>query len=92
MSVCRCWFWRAIDQYGVVMDEILQPKRYKRAAIKLLRNLLRRFGLIPKRLITDKLSSHGTTKRKVALGLDHRSHKGLNNRAENSHLSFQNGN
>nr|WP_282154388.1 DDE-type integrase/transposase/recombinase [Ruegeria atlantica] len=56
----RCWLWHAIDQYCVVMDVILQPKRYKRAAIRLLRTLLRRLDLIPKRLITDKLNSHGT--------------------------------
>ena len=41
---------------------------------------------MPKRIITDKLRSYGAAKREVAPGLDLWSHKGLNNRAENSHL------
>ena len=44
---------------------------------------------MPKRIITDKLRSYGAAKREVAPGLDHWSHKGLNNRAENSHLPFR---
>ncbi|EAQ24894.1 IS6 family transposase [Roseovarius sp. 217] len=61
------WLWRAVDQHGVVLEEILQPKR----------------------IITDKLRSYGAAKREVAPGLDHWSHKGLNNRAENNHLPFR---
>ncbi|WP_438271167.1 IS6 family transposase, partial [Shimia thalassica] len=85
----RYWLWRAVDQHGVVLDEILQPKRDKRAAKRLLRSLIKRFGFIPKRIITDKLQSYGAAKREVAPGLDHWSHKGLNYRAENSHLPFR---
>ncbi len=83
------WLWRAVDQHGVVLDEILQPRRDKRAAKRLLRRLIKRLGFIPKRIITDKLRSYGAAKREVAPGLDHWSHKGLNNRAENSHLPFR---
>ena len=85
----KYWLWRAVDQHGVVLDEILQPKRDKRAAKRLLRRLIERLGFIPKRIITDKLRSYGAAKREVAPGLDHWSHKGLNNRAENSHLPFR---
>jgi len=83
------WLWRAVDQHGVVLDEILQPKRDKRAAKRLLVKLMKRHGFVPKRIITDKLRSYGAAKREVAPGLDHWSHKGLNNRAENSHLPFR---
>ena len=83
------WLWRAVDQHGVVLDEILQPKRGKRAAKRLLRRLIKRLGFIPKRIITDKLRSYSAAKREIAPGLDHWSHKGLNNRAENSHLPFR---
>ena len=83
------WLWRAVDQHGVVLEEILQPRRDERAAKRLLIKLMKRWGFVPKRIITDKLRSYGAAKREVALGLDHWSHKGLNNRAENSHLPFR---
>lgn len=83
------WLWRAVDQHGVVLEEILQSKRDKRAAKRLLVKLIKRWGFVPKRIITDKLLSYGAAKREVAPGLDHWSHKGLNNRAENSHLPFR---
>jgi putative transposase len=83
------WLWRAVDQHGVVHEEILQPRRDKRAAKRLLVKLMKRWGFVPQRIITDKLRSYGAAKREVAPGLDHWSHKGLNNRAENSHLPFR---
>ena len=79
------WLWRVVDQSGVLLDEVLQPKRDKRAARRLLKSLIKRHGL-PRRIVTDKLRSYGAAKREVAPGLNHRCHKGLNNRAENSHL------
>ncbi|WP_280960209.1 IS6 family transposase [Antarcticimicrobium luteum] len=51
------WFWRAVDQHGAVLDEILQSRRDKRAAKRLLRKLMKRAGSVPKRIITDKLRS-----------------------------------
>ena len=83
------WLWRAVDQDGVVLDEILQTRRDKRAAKRLLVRLMKRWGFVPRRIVTDKLRSYGAAKRDVAPGLDHWSHKGLNNRAENSHLPFR---
>jgi putative transposase len=50
---------------------------------------MKRAGFVPKRIITDKLRSYGAAKHEVAPGLDHWSHKRLNNRAENSHLPFR---
>jgi len=69
--------------------EILQPRRDKRATKRLLVRLMKRWGFVPRRIITDKLRSYGAAKRDVAPGLDHWSHKGLNNRAENSHLPLR---
>jgi putative transposase len=83
------WLWRAVDQSGIVLEEILQSRRDKRAAKRLLVKLIKRWGFVPKRIITDKLRSYGAAKREVAPGLDHWSHKGLNNCAENSHLPFR---
>src|SRR3954469_1686526 len=39
----------------------------------------------PRVMITDKLTRYGAAKREIMPGVEHRQHKGLNNRAENSH-------
>ena len=61
----------------------------QRAAKRLLTRLLRKQGCRPKRIITDKLRSYGAAKRTVMPDVEHRSHKGLNNRAENSHVPIR---
>ncbi|MBX8827508.1 DDE-type integrase/transposase/recombinase, partial [Ochrobactrum sp. SFR4] len=85
----KFWLWRAVDQHGIVLEEILQKRRDKKAAKRLLLALMKRYGFVPKRIVTDKLRSYGAAKAGVAPSLDHWSHKGLNNRAENSHLPFR---
>ena len=85
----KFWLWRAVDQNGLVLDEILQCRRNTKAAKRLLVRLMKKHTCVPKRFITDKLRSYGAAKREIAPGVDHRSHKGLNNRAENSHLPFR---
>ena len=87
----RCWLWRAVDQDGCVLDEIVQNRRNTKAARRLLMRLLKKQGMLPKRMITDKLRSYGAARRQIIPGVEHRSHKGLNNRAENSHLPFRKG-
>ncbi len=84
----KFWLWRAVDQEGIVLEEIFQTRRDKRAAGRLLKALIKQYGL-PRRIVTDKLRSYGAAKHEVASGLEHRSHNGLNNRAENSHLPFR---
>jgi putative transposase len=79
------WIWRAVDQTGMVLDALVQCRRDKRAAKRLLRKLLKRQCRAPRVMITDKLPSYGAAKRELMLGVEHRRHKGLNIRAENSH-------
>src|SRR5215212_7760314 len=79
------WLWRAVDQDGVVLDLLVQSRRDKRAARRLLRKLLKRQMRPPRVLITDKLASYGAARRELVPGVEHRQHRGLNNRAENSH-------
>ena len=83
------WLWRAVDQDGYVLDEILQSRRSTKAAKRLLVRLMKKQGTAPKRIITDKLPSYGAARREIMPGVEHRSHKGLNNRAENSHLPLR---
>jgi putative transposase len=85
----RHWLWRAVDQDGYVLDEIVQTRRGTKAAKRLLKRLLRKQGCPPRRMITDKLGSYAAARRQVMPDVEHRSHKGLNNRAENSHLPFR---
>jgi putative transposase len=68
-----------------VLDILVQSRRNAKAAERLLRKLLKKQGIAPRVMITDKLASYGAAKRAVMPGVEHRQHKGLNNRAENSH-------
>src|ERR687889_1947765 len=79
------WLWRAVDQDGVVLDVLVQRRRDQRAAKRLLRKLLKRQTRVPRVMITDKLASYSAAKADVMPSVEHRRHKGLNNRAENSH-------
>ncbi|WP_201838566.1 IS6 family transposase [Microvirga zambiensis] len=85
----RHWLWRAVDQDGYVLDEIVQTRHDTKAAKRLLKRLLKKQGCAPKRLITDKLGSYAAARRQIMPRVEHRSHKGLNNRAENSHLPLR---
>ena len=55
----------------------------------MLTRLMKKQGIAPKRIITDKLPSYAADRRQVMPNVEHRSHKGLNNRAENSHLPLR---
>jgi len=79
------WLWRAVDQHGVVLDILVQSHRNAKAAKRLLRKLLKKQGIAPRVMITDKLATYGAAKREIMPGVEHRQHKGLNNRSENSH-------
>jgi len=83
------YLWRAVDQDGYVLDEIVQIHRNTKAARRLLTRLLSKQGRPPKRIITDKLGSYGAAKAAVMPNVEHRRHKGLNNRAENSHVPIR---
>ena len=74
-----------MDQHGTVLDILVQSRRDKRAAKRLLRKLLKKQMRPPRVMITDKLASYGAAKKEIMPGVEHRQHKGLNNRAENSH-------
>ena len=83
------WLWRAVDQDGYILDEIVQTRRDTEAAKRLLTRLLKKQGCPPRRMITDKLGSYAAARRQIMPAIEHRSHKGLNNRAENSHLPLR---
>ena len=79
------YLWRAVDDEGEALDVIVQPRRDRKAALKLMRRLLKRQGYLPDVIVTDRLRSYGAALRD--LGLTHRHVTGgrSNNRAEVSH-------
>src|SRR5438445_3144739 len=81
----RHWLWRAVDKHGVVLDVLVQQRRDQLAAETFLRRVLAAAGSEPRVVITDKLASYPPALRQVQPSSEHRRHKGLNNRAENSH-------
>ena len=79
------YLWRAVDQDGNVLAILVQSRRNKGAAKTFFRKLLTGCQYVPRVLITDKLGSYEAAKQEVMPSVEHRKHKRLNNRAENSH-------
>ncbi|MDJ0467165.1 IS6 family transposase [Streptomyces sp. H27-C3] len=79
------YLWRAVDADGNVLDILVQSRRDTAAARRFFRKLMEGTGSVPRVVVTDKLRSYGAAHREVMPSVEHRSHKGLNNRAENSH-------
>lgn len=86
----KMWHWRAVDDEGEILDVLIQKRRNKHAALKLLRKLLKNQGVHPETITTDKLASYGAAVRELGLKGVHRP-GGMreNNRAENSHLAIR---
>ena len=86
----RMYLWRAVDDEGEVLDILVQKRRNKAAALKLLRRLLKNQGVHPETITTDKLASYRAAARELGL-ISHHRPGGMreNNRAENSHLDIR---
>ncbi len=79
------WLWRAVVRDGFVLDILVQSGRDRAAAQRLMRKLLKKSARAPRVVITDKPKSYGAAHKDMGLHMEHREHKGQNNRAENSH-------
>ena len=62
----RMYLWRAVDHEGEVLDMLVQRRRDSRAALRLMRKLLKKQGFAPKLVITDKLRSYAAAFRSAA--------------------------
>ena len=83
----QMYLWRAVDAEGEVLDVLLQAKRDKHAAGKLMRKLLKKQGIVPSEWVTDKCPAYGAALRDLGLdGARHLRGKRMNNRAESSHV------
>jgi putative transposase len=85
----RMYLWRAVDHEGEVLDMLVQRRRNKRAAVRLMRKLLKKQGFTPKLLTTDKLGSYGSAFRHLHLTCRHEQGLRKNNRVENSHQAVR---
>lgn len=81
----RLYLWRAVDDEGEVLDFLVQRRRDRNAAIRLMRKLLRKTTVVPELLMTDKLRSYGAAFRDIGLTAGHEEGLRNTNRAENSH-------
>jgi transposase-like protein len=81
----RMYLWRAVDAEGEILEVLVQAKRDTRAAIRLMRKLLKKQGA-PRVLVTDRLRSYGAAFRERGLSAEHVQAKRTNNRAESSHV------
>src|ERR1700726_2829881 len=89
MVVRIVYLWRAVDHEGEVLDVLVQRRRDSRAALRLMRKLLKKQGFVPKLLVTDKLRSYGSAFRQLQLTCPHEQGLRKNNRAENSHQAVR---
>jgi len=85
----QIYLWRAVDAEGEVLDVLVQKRRNKRAALRLMRRLLRNQGVRPTQIVTDKLKSYGAALRDLGLGYLHETGNRRNNRAESSHVPIR---
>ncbi len=81
----RMYLWRAVDHEGEILDMLVQRRRNCRAALRLMRKLLKKQAFVPKLLVTDKLRSYASAFRRLRLTCPHEQGLRRNNRAENSH-------
>jgi putative transposase len=82
---CAAYLWRAVDAEGEVLDVLVQSKRNKRAALKLMRKLLKKYGFVPDTLVTDDLKSYTAAVNDLGIAKRHKRGRWRNNRAENFH-------
>ncbi|WP_073037667.1 IS6 family transposase [Roseovarius pacificus] len=82
------YMWRAVDHEGEVLDAFVSKRRDRKAALKFLRKLMKRYGR-PEHVVTDKLRSYGAAMKEIGNADRQVTGRWLNNRAENSHLPFR---
>ncbi|MBV1902502.1 MAG: transposase, partial [Marinosulfonomonas sp.] len=82
------YLWRAVDHEGEVLESYVTKRRTRKAALKFLRKLVKRYGNTHV-IVTDKLRSYGAAMKVIGNAGRQETDRWLNNRAENSHLPFR---
>jgi len=84
----RHYLWRAVDHEGEVLEAVVTKRRNKKAALKFLRKLMRRYGQ-PDWIVTDRLPSYRAALKELRATDLQLTGRWLNNRVENSHLPLR---
>jgi putative transposase len=82
------YLWRAVDHEGEVLESFVTKTRDRKAALKFLKKTMRKHGR-PEVIVTDRLRSYGAALKQIGLADRQETGRWLNNRAENSHLTFR---
>jgi putative transposase len=82
------YLWRAVDHEGEVLEAYVTKRRDRKAALKFLKKLMKRYGQ-PHVIVTDKLRSYGAAMKVIGNADRQKTERWLNNWAENSHLPFR---
>src|SRR5947199_8803540 len=73
-------------QKGEVLDCLVQSRRNKQAALRLIRKLIRKYRMVPSTFVTDRLSSYAAARAELPVTVAHERGLRQNNRAETSHV------
>ena len=82
----KMYLWRAVDAKGEVLDCLVQSRRNKQAALRLMRKLIRKYRMVPSKFVTDRLSSYAAARAELPVTIAHERGLRQNNRAESSHV------
>ena len=82
------YLWRAVDHEGEVLEVFATKRRDRKAALKFLKMMMKRYGR-PGSIVTDRLCSYGAAMKVIGNAADQECGRWLNNRAENSHQPFR---
>lgn len=82
------YLWRAVDYAGEALESFVTKRRDKKAALKFLREAMRKHGR-PEAIVTDRLRSYGAALKEIGAVDRQKTGRWINNRAENSHLPFR---
>ena len=82
------YLWRAVDHEGEVLEVYVTKRRDRRAALRLLKRAMKRYGR-PALIVTDRLRSYGAAMKDIGVEDRRLCGQWLNNRAENSHQPFR---
>ena len=77
------------EMLRIAADRIVRRQRDKRAALKLMRRLLKRQGFAPSTLVTDQLTAYTAAVRELGFKARHHQAKWKNNRIESAHVPIR---
>ena len=82
------YLWRALDHEGEVLEAFVTKKRDRKAALRFLRKVMKRYGR-PEVIVTDKLRSYRAAMKVIGNEACQETGRWLKNRVENSHQPFR---